>query len=114
MNKRKRRIGSAESLSVAASRAMEVAFCVAGEIPGRPAVERTPDHVGDGCFHSHFILPVSGSMARSAKRLGIVVWKIRAAVVSVAFLERLRGGAENVALLARGDVEKFRLRIIGG
>jgi hypothetical protein len=31
-----------------------------------PAVESTPDHVGEGCFHSHFIFPVFGSMARSA------------------------------------------------
>src|SRR6267378_3727301 len=35
-----------------------------------PAVESTPDHVGDGCFHSHFIFPVSGSMARSAPQNG--------------------------------------------
>src|SRR5690242_18431942 len=31
-----------------------------------PAVESTPDHVGEGCFHSHLILPVSGSRARRA------------------------------------------------
>ena len=31
-----------------------------------PAVESTPDQVGEGCFHSHFIFPVFGSIARNA------------------------------------------------
>src|SRR5260370_4112544 len=29
-----------------------------------PAVESTPAHVRDGCFHSHFIFPLFGSTAR--------------------------------------------------
>src|SRR5882724_9461389 len=31
-----------------------------------PAVDKTPDHVGEGCFHSHLIFPVLGSRALRA------------------------------------------------
>src|SRR5579859_987686 len=51
---------------------------------------------------------------RAPKWLGIVVWKIRAAVISMSLFVGLRSCAENVALLARGDVEKFCLRIVSG
>src|SRR5690349_11097997 len=45
------------------------------------------------------------------KRLGIIVGKIRAAVVRVPGLVRLRRRAENVALFARGYVEQSGLRV---
>src|SRR5712664_680967 len=35
-----------------------------------PAVDRTPAHVGEGCFHSHLTFPVAGSSARSAPQNG--------------------------------------------
>src|SRR5215831_16673884 len=37
-----------------------------------PAVESTPDQVGEPCFHSHTSFPVAGSSARSAPQKGWV------------------------------------------
>src|SRR6266478_2780323 len=51
---------------------------------------------------------------RACERSGIVVRKIRAAVISVTRFVGLRRSAENVTLLPRGNVEKLRLRIVSG
>src|ERR1700731_3757431 len=50
---------------------------------------------------------------RAPKRRGIVIGKIGAAVVGVAGLVWLRSGAENIALLARGDIKQAGLGIKG-
>src|SRR6516165_830796 len=50
---------------------------------------------------------------RTPEGFGVIVRKIRAAVVGVALFVRLPRGCEDVALLARRDVEKFGLRIVG-
>src|ERR1700686_3996270 len=50
---------------------------------------------------------------RTPIRFGFVRGEIRAAVVSVPGFVRLRGGAEDVALLTRGYVEPSSLWIVG-
>src|SRR5215471_15501194 len=50
----------------------------------------------------------------SPKRLGVVVREICAAVEGVTGFVGLWRGAENVTLLARGDVKKLRLRVVSG
>src|SRR5882724_2575071 len=42
---------------------------------------------------------------RAPERRGVIVWKIRAAVIGVTLFERLRRRAENVALLARVHIK---------
>src|SRR5215472_733382 len=49
----------------------------------------------------------------SPERLGIIVGEIGAAVERVARIIRLWRRAKDIALLARGDVEKLGLRIVG-
>src|SRR5271154_5596272 len=49
---------------------------------------------------------------RAPERRSVVVWKIRAAVVGVALFVGLRRGAKDIALLSRGNVEKFCLWIV--
>src|SRR5207249_11682335 len=53
------------------------------------------------------------SAQRAPVRLGFVRWEISAAVVSVSGFVRLGRGAENVAFLARGDIEETGLRVKG-
>src|SRR6202022_2740172 len=48
---------------------------------------------------------------RAPERRGIIVGKIRAAVIRMPSLVGLRGGAENVALFARGHVKQAGLRV---
>src|SRR5712671_5008073 len=51
------------------------------------------------------------SAQRTPKRRGVIVRKIRAAVIRMPWLIGLRRRAENIALLARGHIKETGLRI---
>jgi len=69
-SKRWRRTGNAtNAFPLFASNAMK--FPSASPVnTSPPAVDSTPDHVGETCFHSHTIFPVTGSIARNAPQNG--------------------------------------------
>src|SRR5439155_20422020 len=50
---------------------------------------------------------------RAPVRLGFGQYEISATVVRVSGFVKLRGGAENVGLLASGDIEELGLRVKG-
>jgi hypothetical protein len=80
-----------------------------------PSVDSTPDHVGDGCFHSHFNAPVRDRLPATRPKTAPLhrSGSTRCRNTSGPFKD-LRRGAENVALLPRRRVKQFRLRIISG
>src|SRR5713101_5870098 len=90
----------------------EVSLSVAGE--NQPACCRK--HAGPrrrGMLPFPLYFPRGGidGAQRAGERSGIIVRKIRAAIISVPRFVGLRRSAENVTLLSRGNVEKLRLRI---
>src|SRR6267378_4253005 len=63
-------------------------------------------------FPLHFSRVGIDGAQHPGERRGIVVWKIRAAIVGVSRFVWLRCRAEDVTLFPRRNVEKLRLRIV--
>ena len=73
-----------------------------------PAVDKTPDQVGDGCLNSHLMSPVCriDRAQRAGVRLTLRRGNVGAAVKRMPGFIGLRRGAEDIALLADVHVEE--------